>query len=483
MEQKSPDDGYADFVIVGAGISGINFAYRIQSSCPSLSYMILEARDAIGGTWDLFKYPGIRSDSDLYTFGFSWYPWTEDCAIADAESIRRYLAKATNSAKINPHIRFKHKVLSASWRDEDVLWKLRVENGGQVKRMQCRYLIFGTGYYDYEHALPAEIPQIDCFKGTVVHPQFWPEDLDYSGKNIVIIGSGATAVTLLPSLSQKASNVTMLQRSPTYIFSMINRTPPLLKRLLPSFLLFSFLRSFSLAIMILSFELCRLFPRLSRHLIKLATQQKLPPNIPHDPHFNPRYSPWEQRLCVAPDDDFFESLRSGKGHVATGNIKGFTGNSIVLDTGETLDNVDIVVTATGLKLLFGGNIQIEVNGQKLDPSQKFVWRGCMIQDVPNSCFVMGYTSASWTLGADSTAILFCRLVQNMQTTGRLTVRPCGNVSMKTVPLLNLNSTYIKKASEGLPKAGDKGPWKPRRNYYVDYWVSRWVGLKDGLTFS
>ncbi|EAS35716.3 flavin-binding monooxygenase [Coccidioides immitis RS] len=474
---------YTDFVVVGAGISGINFAYRIQTTCPSLSYTILESRNTIGGTWDLFNYPGIRSDSDLYTFGFSWYPWTEDCAIADAPSIRRYLEKATRSADIDSHIRFHHKVLSASWKDENADWRLEVEHEGIIKHFRCRYLIFGTGYYDYEHPLAADIPQLDHFKGTVVHPQFWPADLDYSDRKMVIIGSGATAVTLLPNLVEKASHVTMLQRSPSYVLAANNRSSPLLKRLVPRALLFPLLRSYFLAVSFTLFQFCQAFPNLAKRLIKSVTEKCLPPSIPHNPHFKPHYKPWDQRLCLAPDGDFFEGLRSGKASVATGTIKGFTDKSIILDSGDTIDDVDIVVTATGLKLLLVGNIKVTVNGQPLDPSKKFVWRSCMLQDVPNSCLIVGYTNASWTLGADSTAVLFCRIVQKMLKTRSTSVRPFLNTSMEPVPLLNLSSTYITKLANTLPKAGNKGPWKPRINYYVDYCISRWGSLKDGLVFS
>ncbi|EEP76167.1 predicted protein [Uncinocarpus reesii 1704] len=476
-------DTYVDFAIVGAGISGLNFAYRVQSSCPSLSYTILESRDAIGGTWDLFKYPGIRSDSDLFTFGFSWYPWTDDCAIADASSIKRYLARATQSAGIDRHIRFRHKVLSASWKDEHAEWRLEVANEGATKCIRCRYFILGTGYYDYENPLSADIPQLDHFKGTVVHPQFWPEDLDYANKKMVIIGSGATAVTLLPNLARNASHVTMLQRSPSYVLSIANRPSPLLKRLLPRDLLFRFFRSIFMAVSFGLYQFCQKFPRLAKRMLRAITQRSLPSTIPHDPHFKPRYNPWDQRLCLAPDGDFFSALRSGKASVATGNIKGFTDHRIVLDTGETLDDVDIVVTATGLKLLFAGNIKIDVNGQPVDLSKKFVWRSCMLQDVPNSCFVIGYTNASWTPGADATAVLFCRLVRQMQASGAAVARPSLDTPLKTVPLLNISSTYITRAADDLPKTGNKGPWKPRVNYYMDYCVSRWGNLKNGLVFS
>jgi cation diffusion facilitator CzcD-associated flavoprotein CzcO len=504
--------GFVDVVIVGAGISGINFARRLQESHPSLSFVILEGRNSIGGTWDFFKYPGIRSDSDLYTFGFSWYPWREDRAIADAMSIKRYLTEAINFANLDSHIQLLHKVVKADFSEESAQWELKIENDRHAKvsdekvvhsaykmrptncdliceqSLRCRYTIFGTGYYDYEQAMPATIPGLGNFKKEIIHPQFWPEDLDYRNKNVVIIGSGATAVTLLPSLAKKAKHVTMLQRSPGYIACMDNTTPPILKMLMPDKLLYVFLRWWFLTSLFMHYQFCRAFPALAKRNLKETMEHKLPPSIPVDPHFSPRYNPWEQRLCLSPDGDFFDCLRAGTASISTGQIKGFTEKGICLQSGETIDDVDIVVTATGLRLVFAGKIEISVNGQNVDVSEKILWRGCMLEDVPNACFIMGYTNASWTLGADASAVLFCRLMSNMACSQQSSATPRfegtakERAAMKTSSFLNLNSTYVQKATDSLPKTGDTGPWKMRRNYYFDICTARWANLSDGILY-
>ncbi|KAJ5915254.1 hypothetical protein N7454_011149 [Penicillium verhagenii] len=487
--QPSPlDMGFVDMVVIGAGISGVNFAQRLQESNPSQSLVILEGRNSIGGTWDFFKYPGIRSDSDLYTFGFSWYPWREDRAIADAGSIKRYLTEAIKFANLDSHIRLLHKVVKADFNEESAQWNLSIENEGHLKSLRCRHVAFGTGYYDYEQPMTTIIPGLSDFKGLKIHPQFWPENQDYKGKNIVIVGSGATAVTLLPNLAKEARHVTMLQRSPGYIVSMNNKTPPMLKLLLPEKLLYVFLRWWFLTSLFLQFQFCRAFPKFARQKLKEATQQKLPANTSVDPHFSPKYYPWQQRLCLSPDNEFFDCLQSGKASVSTGHIRGFTEKGICLESGETIDNVDIVVTATGLRMVFAGKIEISVTGRKVDVSKKILWRGCMLEDVPNACFIMGYTNASWTLGADAASILFCRLVASMVRSRQISVTPHfegdakERAAMKTGSYLNLNSTYVTKAAEFLPKTGDIGPWKTRRNYYIDIFKAKWVNLSDGLSY-
>lgn len=354
--------------------------------------------------------------------------------------------------------------------------------------LRCRHAIFGTGYYDYEQPMSTTIPGLSDFKGETIHPQFWPEDQDYRNKNVVIIGSGATAVTLLPNLAKKAKHVTMLQRSPGYIVSMDNSTPPIFKLLLPGKLLYFFLRWWFLTSLFIQFQFCRAFPAIAKQKLKEATEHKLPPNIPVDPHFTPKYNPWEQRLCLSPDGDFFDCLRAGTASVSTGQIKGFTEKGICLQSGETIDDVDIVVTATGLRLVFAGKIEISVNGRKVDVSEKVLWRGCMLEDVPNACFIMGYTNASWTLGADASAILFCRLVSSMARSQQASATPrfegdaTERAAMKTSSFFNLNSTYVQKATDSLPKTGDTGPWKMRRNYYFDICTAQWVNLSDSLFY-
>lgn len=333
------------------------------------------------------------------------------------------------------------------------------------------------------------IPGLNNFKGQVIHPQFWPEDLDHNSKNVVIIGSGATAVTLLPNLAKKARHVTMLQRSPGYIVSMDNSTSAVLKLLMPGKLLYIFLRFWFLTSLFIQFQLCRAFPATAKWKLKTTMESKFPHNVPIDPHFSPKYNPWEQRLCLSPDGDFFECLREGTASVSTGQIGGFTENGVYLQSGEKIDDVDIVVTATGLKLVFGGKIDISVNGGKVDVSERLLWRGCMLEDVPNACFIMGYTNASWTLGADASAILYCRLLTSMgqarqaSTVPHFQGGPQKRAAIRTSPYLNLNSTYVRKAMDQLPKSGDRGPWKARRNYYFDYCTARWANLSDSLSFT
>ncbi|PYH86745.1 FAD/NAD(P)-binding domain-containing protein [Aspergillus uvarum CBS 121591] len=482
-------DLFLDVVIIGAGMSGINFAHRLQQSNPTLSFVVLDARNSIGGTWDFFKYPGIRSDSDLYTYGFSWYPWTEDRAIADAASIKHYLNKAIEYTGLASHIKLRHKVTKADFSKESAKWTLTVEEDGRIKSMISRYTIFGTGYYDYEQPLSTTIPELSQFKGQIVHPQFWPDDLNYKDKRIVIIGSGATAVTLLPNLAKQAKQAIMLQRSPGYIVSMDNRASPLLKWLLPKALVCGVLRFWFLTSLFLQFQFCRKFPEFSKRKLKDNMRRQLPPDIDIQPHFSPKYNPWEQRLCLCPDGDFFACLRAGTASVVTSRIRGFRENSLLLEKGNRIDDVDIIVTATGLKLVFAGKVQISVDGTSLDTSKKLLWRGCMLEDTPNACFLMGYTNASWTLGADASAVLFCRLLSDMQRSQQATVTPCfqgdtkERTSMKTASYLNLNSTYVAKATAALPKIGDRGPWRMRRNYYLDYCIARWGNLSNSLSFG
>ncbi|KAF2140185.1 uncharacterized protein K452DRAFT_288952 [Aplosporella prunicola CBS 121167] len=482
MEKSSSTD--FDVVIVGAGISGINAAYRVQSELPEgTTYAILEARDAIGGTWDLFRYPGIRSDSDLHTFGFSWRPWSEQRSIADGASIQKYMQETAAIHGIDQHIKFQHKLRAANWSSDVQRWQLSLEANGEKKIFNSRFLIMGTGYYDYQEPLPAVIPGLENFKGTIVHPQFWPEDLDYAGKNMVIIGSGATAVTLLPNLAEKAKHVTMLQRSPSYILSrpLISPLNDALHVLFPDWIAFKLIRWRHLIMAWLFYLFCQTFPIKARDIIRKRTVEQLPKNIPHDPHFEPAYSPWDQRLCVCPDGDFYKVLRDGKADIATGSIKNVTESSIELETGQTL-NTDVIITATGLKVQFAGGVTLSVDGEAIKPSDKFFWKGVMLQDVPNAVFVLGYANASWTLGADATARLATRLINTMRSGGMSACVPRlqDPETLGRLPLLNLSSTYMKRAENDLPRAGDRGQWRPRRNYISDIWQARFGDIKTGL---
>lgn len=475
-----------DVVIVGAGISGINAAYRLQTQLPHLSYAILEARDNLGGTWDLFKYPGIRSDSDLFTFGFSWHPWDQDNAIAEGPAIVNYLKRTTEKFGIDGHIQYGQRLRGADWSSNDNTWSLTVENTAdeQMKTLSSRFVIFGTGYYDYQTPLQTEIPGLDTFGGQVVHPQFWPENLDYSDKRIVIIGSGATAITLLPNLVEKAEHVTMLQRSPTYILALPNNRP-ITARIFPAFIARRLLRISWMITSRIFFLFCQAFPWLARSILRLRTKMLLPKDVPWDPHFRPSYNPWDQRLCVSPDGDFYKSLHSGKAAVKTDHISSVTPKGIQLNSGEFL-GADMIVPATGLRLRIAGGASISVDGAPINLHDKYIWHGMMIQDMPNAVFIIGYTNASWTLGADATALTICRLLKDLEKRGSSAAVPRLSSSLATSiqprRLLNLSSTYVTKAEKELPRAADRGPWLPRDNYFSDLWFAKYGNLDEEIEY-
>jgi len=377
-DSKSTFIDFFDVIIIGAGISGIDVAYRLQTQVPEYTYTILEARDALGGTWDLFRYPGIRSDSDLHTFGFPWRPWPERNSIASGSAIIKYVKESAAQYGIDNHVQFHKKLTAANWSSDQQLWQLTVDADGEKEIYHSKFLIMGSGYYDYHNARSTVIPGLENFKGTVVHPQFWPEDLDFTDKKMVIIGSGATAVTLLPSLAKKASLVTMLQRSPSYIAS--RPTSDVIESFFRNWLpkrVASFLNRWKNIFQgILIFQWCTIYPKSARAVIKKATIKELPPTIPHNPHFEPTYDPWRQRFCVCPNGDFFAALRSGKGNVVTDTIKTMTSDRIVLSSGEELE-ADIIVTATGLKVLIAGGALLSVNNEVVRPCNKYIWNGTM----------------------------------------------------------------------------------------------------------
>ena len=475
-----------DIVIVGAGISGINAAYRVQTELPDLSYTILESRGGIGGTWDFWKYPGVRSDSDLHTFGFPWQPWTEQKAIADGESIVKYIRGTAAQHGIDKRVEYHHKVLHANWSTDWQSWRLTVSvNGEKEVVYNARYMLLCAGYYDYEEALPTTINGLENFRGTVVHPQFWPEDLDYANKQVAIIGSGATAVTLLPSMAKTAKQVTMVQRSPGYLISLPQSSPidNMLRKFLPTWLLPKVTRWRFLLLPFLFFNFCRAFPNAARRVMKRRTEGQLPKNVPHDPHFHPYYNPWEQRMCVCPDGDFFKCLRAGSGKIATGQIKTMTSSEIVMENGEHI-SADIIVTATGLKVQMAGGITPTVDNDTIKIGEKFIWKGILLQDLPNAVFVIGYTNASWTLGADAAAQHFIRLVKLMRKEGKTSVVPrvTNREELKALPAMNLNSTYLKRATDKMPKVADKGPWTSRKNFFSDMVEARIGDMSTGLQF-
>lgn len=486
MDTKSARqfDGVYDVVIVGAGISGINAAHHIQEKLPNLTYTILEGRDSLGGTWDLFRYPGIRSDTDLHSFGFSWFPWVEKRAIADGGSIVRYLRNAAEKEGIDGHMQFKRRVISANWGSSDQSWSLVVATDlGQTLEYQARFLILGTGYYDYTEPRTPDIPGLDSFNGQVIHPQFWPENLDYADKEVVIVGSGATAITLLPNLASKAKQVTMLQRSPTYILSIDNSTGnSWLHRMLPELWSFKLSRWAFIWTTAMIFYLCRAFPRAARSKLQRWVGEQLPAHVPMDPHFTPLYRPWDQRLCFSPNGDFFKAIREDNANVVTDRIGQVKGDAIILSSGKQL-KADIIVTATGLKLKVGGAIKIMVDGELVQLSDKVAWRASMLSDVPNLAIMIGYVNASWTLGADVTARLICRLLKHLQEKGKSSAVPRLPSNVQPRPLWDLDATYVKQAEKSMPKCGDSGPWKGRTNYICDLWRAKHASITAGLEFS
>lgn len=481
-----------DVVIIGAGISGINFAYRLQEQNPELSYTILEGRDSIGGTWDLFKYPGIRSDSDLYTFGFPWRPWTEKKSIAEGPLIVNYVKESAAMYGIDKKIQFRQHVSSADWSSETQTWTLAVEerqdNEKPVpKRISARFMLLCTGYYDYNTPLQTVIPGLENFQGKRVHPQFWPQDLDYTDKNITIIGSGATAITLLPSLAEKAKHVTMLQRSPSFILSIPHQDglERLIRRWCPKSWEHRMIRLKWLLVPWLFVNFCRLLPDAAKNMIRKATLAQLPDKIKHDPHFVPRYNPFEQRMCFCPDGDFYAALRSGKAEIVTDTVDTVTADTIKLTSGQEL-HPDIIVTATGLKVRLAGGIKLSVDSKPYQVPGHFVWKAAMLEDLPNTAFVVGYVDASWTLGADATANMVCRLLRRMQQQGYTVAVPRiseqERKSMKEMPVMRLSSTYVQMAQADLPKAGDGAQWRARSSYFRDWWESRFGDLKSGMQY-
>ncbi|GAW13724.1 hypothetical protein ANO14919_031130 [Xylariales sp. No.14919] len=476
-----------DVLIIGAGISGINTAYRLQSQLPATTFTILEGRANVGGTWDLFRYPGIRSDSDLFTFGFQWEPWPYATPIAKGELIREYMQNCVAKYNLDRYIRFHHKVLSADWSKETEQWRIKAEHDGRTKEFKAKWVIFGTGYYDYKNPLKTVIPGLENFKGKVIHPQHWPEDYDYSGKKIIVIGSGATAVTLVPTLSQTAEAVTMVQRSPSYIVSARNNSPATswLMKLLPRYISGTWLRIVYLYNIYLVVLFCRYCPQLARkRLINRAIPQ-LPKRISHSPHFEPAYMPWKQRLCLSPDGDFYQAFRDNPNtDILTGHIDTVTENGLRMKDGSTAE-ADVIVTATGLQMLMGGNVAMTVNGEKIDWAGRLVWNGSMIQDVPNMMFVIGYIDASWTLGADDTAHILTRLLKYMESRGISTavprVPPGGTNGYQR--FWQLSSTYSNKAESVLPTYGNVGPWRPKNSPPLDWLHGKFGDIVTGLHFS
>jgi monooxygenase len=473
-----------DVIVIGAGLSGIGAGYRLQTRCPNRSYVILEARDAIGGTWDLFRYPGIRSDSDMYTLGYPFRPWTSANSIADGSAILQYVRDTAREFGIDRHIRFHHRVVSASWSSDDLLWRLEVQPGenSQPIEFTCNFLYGCTGYYRYDAGYKPAFPGADLFRGKFIHPQHWPADLDYTGKRVVIIGSGATAVTIVPAMAGTAAHVTMLQRSPSYILSLPGRDPiaRLLHRVLPDRMVHRIIRRKNILLALGIFQLSRRSPNLTKRLFRKGAERSLPEGYDVDLHFKPRYEPWDQRLCIAPDADFFRAIRSGGASVVTDQIDTFTETGIRLQSGAHLD-ADIIVSATGLQMLALGGVRLVVDGKPVDHAHSFVYKGAMLSNVPNFAFCVGYTNASWTLRADLASTFVCRLLNHMDRRGYRTCVPaCDTASLQPKPILDLTSGYVARGAPNLPKQSSARPWFIPQNYILDSLMMKWERLNDGV---
>ena len=471
---------HKDVIVVGAGISGIAAAYNLQKSCPNKSFAILEGRSALGGTWDLFKYPGIRSDSDMHTLGFRFKPWIHKKSIADASSILEYLNETVDEYGIRDKIVFNQKVTSANWLSEKSLWELSVVDEDQKISMTCNFLFLCGGYYSYDKPYMPKFPEQDRFEGQVIHPQFWDESLDYSDKKVIVIGSGATAVTLVPAIAKNAAHVTMLQRSPSYVVSAPGEDSwsQALNKIFPIRLTYFLIRWKNIFRTSLGFYLSRKYPeRVKDRLINLV-REELGNDYDVEKHFTPRYNPWDQRMCLVPDSDLFNSIKCGKASVVTDHIEHFTERGILVKSGEHLE-ADIIVTATGIELNALNDIEVSVNNEKVEPHNRLSYKGMMLSGVPNLAFSFGYVNASWTLRADLTCEYVCRLLNRMDKLGVNTCIPQEDpTAIVDDEYIDFSSGYVQRALDRLPKQGKKAPWRNYQNYLKDIFLVRIFSIKD-----
>lgn len=460
---------HVDVVIVGAGMSGIGAAHRLRTAHPRRTFAIMEARAALGGTWDLFRFPGIRSDSDMFTLGYPFRPWTGARAIADGGAILDYLRETAAELGIDRHIRFDRRVTTAAWSSAEQRWSVEVRTAdGDTEHLTCAFLFLCGGYYHYDHGYTPELPGLAAFAGDTVHPQAWPADLEVAGRRVVVIGSGATAVTLVPALARRGAHVTMLQRSPSWVVP-LPATDPLadtLRRWLPAGLGHTAARWKNILFTQFFFQLCRRAPALARRRLTAAVAHLLPDPATQQGDFTPRYDPWDQRPCVVPDADLFRAMRSGSAEVVTDRIATVTPNGLTLASGRELP-ADVLVTATGLRLLAWGGVAITVDGTRVEPGDTVAYRGCLVSDVPNMAFCIGYVNASWTLRADLVARYVARLLTHMDAHDRAVATPRPPGPLATRPLLDLTSGYVRRALSALPRQGDRSPWVLRQNYLRD----------------
>ncbi len=478
---------HIDVLIVGAGLSGIGAGVHLQRNCPGRSYAILEARDRIGGTWDLFRYPGIRSDSDMYTLGYSFKPWEDAKAIADGASILRYVEQTAREHRIDERIRFDHRVVRSQWSSREARWTVEAERGdtGESIQLTCDFLLMCSGYYRYDEGYTPEFPGTERFAGRIVHPQQWSEEIEYAGKRVVVIGSGATAITLVPAMAGEAAHVTMLQRSPSYVVSLPaeDRIANRLRRALPAKTAYAIARWKNVLRTMASFQLARRRPATMKALLRKALEKQLPVGYDIDTHFKPRYDPWDQRLCLVPDGDLFAAIRAGRASVVTDRIETFTERGIALASGEELE-ADLVVTATGLNLMMFGGMEIAVDGREVELGQTMSYRGMMLSGVPNLAFAVGYTNASWTLKCDLTCEYVCRLLNHMAAHGYRVCTPRRDPTVAELPFLDFSSGYILRTIDQFPKQGSKAPWRLYQNYALDILsLKRAAIADDALEFS
>jgi monooxygenase len=469
-----------EVLIVGAGLSGIGAAYHLQTNCPAKRYAILEGREASGGTWDLFRYPGVRSDSDMYTLGYSFRPWTQAKAIADGPNILKYIRQTAIDFDIEQKIRYSHIVRRAAWSSVQACWTIEVEYQDELHTFSCRFLLMCAGYYKYSEGYTPSFPGFENFKGQVVHPQKWTSEIDYAGKRVVVIGSGATAVTLVPELSKLAAHVTMLQRSPTYVAARPSIDPiaDKLRRWLPAKVAYSIVRWKNVLYGMYVFQMCRKYPAKVKSMMLGQVQAEMGPTYDVATHFTPRYNPWEQRLCLVPDSDLFNALKSQRASVVTGQIESFTETGIKLNSGDELP-ADLIVTATGLQLEMLGGLEVRVDGKQIDFSKAMVYKGMMYSEVPNMASVFGYTNASWTLKADLTSQYVCRLLKHMDKTGaRYCVPRLHAGEVTALPWVDFSSGYFQRAKNILPKQGATHPWKLYQNYVFDIVTLRFGSIQD-----
>jgi monooxygenase len=470
---------HVDVLIVGAGLSGIGAAAHLQHGCPGKSFAILEARHAIGGTWDLFRYPGIRSDSDMYTLGYAFKPWTSAKAIADGPAICDYIRETAAERGIEEHIRFCHRVVAADWSSADAQWNVEVESESGPAKFTCRFLVMAAGYYDYDDAYRPAWPGQEGFAGPIVHPQFWPPDLDWRGKRVAVIGSGATAVTLVPELAKEAAHVTMVQRSPSYIVSRpsVDGIAEWLKRRLPQSAAYALTRWKNVLLTAFFYKLARRRPqRVAAKLIRLAQDNIGQRFDARD--FTPVYKPWDQRLCLVPDGDLFRAIREGKVSVATGAIERFDQGGLQLAGGQKVE-ADIIVAATGLKVVAVGKARLSVDGRPAEVSEAMVYKGMMLSDVPNMMFIFGYTNASWTLKADLACDYLVRLLRRMDAGGKRVAVARRDPNVEEIPFLDFTSGYVQRALPVLPRQGARRPWRLRQNYLLDLLTLRFGRVQDG----